>query len=497
MDQFYLFSGLQINESKTVTYTIGPCLDTDLKYYTEKRVNWTNDPVKILGIWFHTNENLCHKLNFMDKFKKIETILDLWKTRNLTLIGKITIINSLVASQFNFQLATLPTPSEHFFKEYKRIMLDFLWDSKPHKVRYNKIIQDYDKGRLKLIALQVRNIALKATWPVYFADRMVPWMYYEYPIQDNRIWQANIDNKHINRIALSKKVIGNVHYDIWKAWSKINFVVPETDEEIQMQKLWGNTFITRAGLPIFDKKLVNSQLTGVRDLIADDGEYKMYYQIDQIIRGEVDLMLFNSIKSAIPPVWKYSCRNNKNDEEHQPLWKIIQNKKALSKSFYWLEINEQLKEDETYIRWQTELKINLDVKGIFRQIFKTTIDVKLRTFHYKILNKVLTTNLQRSKYDNNVSAKCSFCDLSCETILHLFVECSKVKKLWKAFRKWFKWKFQEQIDITSVDIIFNNYHNSKKYNQMINFMILVLKRYVYVVKCKQETLNFIDYLILV
>ena len=89
IEEFYYFSGLQVNYQKTVAYQIGPYLRTNALYYSQKQVNWMNEPIKILGIWFHNNNETIQRLNFNDKLAKVHDILKLWSVRNLSLMEKL------------------------------------------------------------------------------------------------------------------------------------------------------------------------------------------------------------------------------------------------------------------------------------------------------------------------------------------------------------------------------------------------------------------------
>ena len=139
MESFRKFSGLEINYTKTVAFQIGPCRNSDVKYYTIKPLCWSMEPVKILGIYFHPDWRQMHRLNFDRTIDKIKSILESWSLRQLSLIGKITLINSLIINQLTFQFAALPTPDEEFFARCKRIILEFIWEGKPHKVRYEML----------------------------------------------------------------------------------------------------------------------------------------------------------------------------------------------------------------------------------------------------------------------------------------------------------------------------------------------------------------------
>ena len=200
--RFQQFSGLHVNFEKTKAFKLGPCRKQDFQFITKKVISWTEDPVKILGFWIHPDQQKMYELNYELSLKKAESTLKLWERRKLTLMGRICIINTLIASLFSHKLMTLPHPPEKFFIEFKRITLAFLWEGKAHKIRYEKLIQNYNKGGLKLIDLEAKAYALRAKWPLYFKDRQENWLYGVLKL-DHRIWQFNIEVKDVARICES------------------------------------------------------------------------------------------------------------------------------------------------------------------------------------------------------------------------------------------------------------------------------------------------------
>ena len=54
----------------------------------------TKNSVKILGIHFSYNKKIEIEENFIMLIKKIENVLKIWRIRNLTVQGKITIFKT-------------------------------------------------------------------------------------------------------------------------------------------------------------------------------------------------------------------------------------------------------------------------------------------------------------------------------------------------------------------------------------------------------------------
>ena len=79
------------------------------------------------------------------KLDKVRNVLSCWKYRRLTLIGKITVLKSLVASQLVYVLSPVQT-NEKVIKEVNKLFYSFLWNGKGDKIKRDIIINDYPNG---------------------------------------------------------------------------------------------------------------------------------------------------------------------------------------------------------------------------------------------------------------------------------------------------------------------------------------------------------------
>ena len=95
ISKFGICSGLVINFDKTEMFILGnsvlaPAQDQSIMNIDVKR------DVKILGVYFTYDRRLRHKLNIKEIIDAIKTKLQLWKWRNLTIIGRIQIVKTFV-----------------------------------------------------------------------------------------------------------------------------------------------------------------------------------------------------------------------------------------------------------------------------------------------------------------------------------------------------------------------------------------------------------------
>jgi hypothetical protein len=104
---FGSFSGLIMNKDKTEGLWIGK-----LKHCKDKvgGIKWTDKPVKTLRIYFGHDKEECERLNWENKIEKINNLLLLWTKRNLTILGKILIIKSLIVPIFTYVASACVVP---------------------------------------------------------------------------------------------------------------------------------------------------------------------------------------------------------------------------------------------------------------------------------------------------------------------------------------------------------------------------------------------------
>ena len=96
---FSNISGLKPNKTKCEIAGIGVLNGVQVALCGMKCVNLNNETVKILGVHFSYNKNLEQDKKFSDYILKIESILKLWRMRQLTLEGRITVFKSLAISK--------------------------------------------------------------------------------------------------------------------------------------------------------------------------------------------------------------------------------------------------------------------------------------------------------------------------------------------------------------------------------------------------------------
>ena len=94
------------------------------------------------------------QLNIADLTRKTQTLMQVWQARSLTPLRRIVIANMLVASTYVYKLLCLFTPHHTTLESIKKDRVDFIWNTKQHKIRYEILIKEINEGGLNLVDLE-------------------------------------------------------------------------------------------------------------------------------------------------------------------------------------------------------------------------------------------------------------------------------------------------------------------------------------------------------
>ena len=147
LDSFEKSSGAKVNKAKTYGLYTGPWRNKTPEFTA---IKWTKNNVKTLGI--HHGYNIDEDAIWLEKINKMKKCIKVWKSRNLTLVGKVLVIKTLLLSQIGFLTESLIIP-EKFFKEIDSLLWSFLWTSKQPLVSRNAKYLDKEMGGVNLTNL--------------------------------------------------------------------------------------------------------------------------------------------------------------------------------------------------------------------------------------------------------------------------------------------------------------------------------------------------------
>ena len=109
LGKFGDISGLKLNSKKTKALWIGSLKNNKSK---PLEINVSTDPIKILGTYISHDSDENNNLNFFLKIQKMKTKLNIWLSRDLTLMARTLLAKTLGISKLVNTASMLTVPQE-------------------------------------------------------------------------------------------------------------------------------------------------------------------------------------------------------------------------------------------------------------------------------------------------------------------------------------------------------------------------------------------------
>jgi hypothetical protein len=132
LKDFESCSSLKVNHQKTEAMWIGSARHNVCTPLDAIDVQWTKK-LKVLGIYFTYNDNEFYSLNYNDKLKSLERLINMWGQRDLSVIGKITIMKTFGFSKLFYTSTMIGMPLS-IQKKVNEMVFKFIWKG-PDKVK--------------------------------------------------------------------------------------------------------------------------------------------------------------------------------------------------------------------------------------------------------------------------------------------------------------------------------------------------------------------------
>ena len=124
-------------------------------------IDLCNEAIKILGTYFSYNRRIKEECNFLKTVSNVQSVLNLWQYRNLTLEGR-TVFKSLAISKIVFQALIAPVPT-HVIKALETIQTCFLWYKSNAKIKHKTLCKRYENGGLKNVDIRNKVNSLQSS----------------------------------------------------------------------------------------------------------------------------------------------------------------------------------------------------------------------------------------------------------------------------------------------------------------------------------------------
>lgn len=443
-------------------------------------MEWNPKHFKILGVWFTNDLRGCDKFNYKEKLNDIKKMTDAWLKRNITPLGRIAILKSLILSKLIHLWLLLPNPPGDFIDKLQKICYAFVWGDKKDKISRKVVHQRIAQGGLDVPNLNIFIQALKLKWIKLYSTSSHKWKnlaIHNYPF---------IENLH----AFGPSICEENHaqnpfwVEVFDAYKKLFYKIkPTIAEEILAEPICYNERIKVGKSVIKQKQWINRGIYCVGHFIKENGIFMTHEEFMSKYDININFLTYYGITNAMKVyIMKSNIKieNNRTNKKNLCTEKISLNVKGC-KHIYDILMSENIKPN-CCDKWDNKINCNTDWKMCFYNVKKIN-DVTLRWFQLRIIHRIIGTKIILKQMGLTNSENCNYCGNIKENIEHIFWDCSVSQTFWGSFTRMIKercnhahnLKITKSLAILGVD-------NNVKIDHVFYFILILAKKYMY--KCR-------------
>ena len=149
-------SGAKLNTSKSEAMWLGRWRCNGASPFG---LNWVTK-LRILGVHFSNGLVSVESENWRAKLDKLELVLNLWKQRDLSFLGRALIVNILGASRF-YHVAKIISPPNWVCERFDRLVWSFIWKGKMENVSRKRCCAPFELGGLNVVDFRTKCLSLR------------------------------------------------------------------------------------------------------------------------------------------------------------------------------------------------------------------------------------------------------------------------------------------------------------------------------------------------
>ena len=477
-------SGLLLNTRKTNSIWLGNRKGSPIRYMQHLNICWNPTIFKILGIWFSNDLSNCIEINYQDKMLEIKNMYRIWLKRQITPLGRIAILKSLILSKLVFLWMLLPNPPHNLIKEIQQGIFQFVWNSKYDRINRKTSVQNLSEGGIGIPNVFNYINALKMTWIKRLVTTQHKWK--------NIIMTSCPFVNGIESFGASfpQENMNNFWNDVFSSYSKFGckLKIDETTDFLS-EPIFYNANIKYDNKVLFVQDWFTNGVSKIGDLVDNNGNFLTFDAFCQKFNlNNIHFLLYFGVLNSIRSYMR-SCNIRLVDN-------VSSDKNIIMKSIYsclkgaklFYDILSSTSHNHGYCdKWNDKLNLNLDWKNIYKLVLNVK-EIKLRWFQLRLNSRILCTNITLKAMQIRQDDLCSFCNEEQESIEHVFTECEFVLIFWRQVKDVLVQNniLNNDFDIDSVLILFTYSRNQgKQMSKPLFYFLNVAKYFVYKSRCEE------------
>ena len=221
----------------------------------DKELVWPTNSIKYLGInmpLMQYDDLFLSKKNFGTIIDEMKTILNIWSSGSLTLLGKITVLKNLIIPKIIYKVSHLPIfLPDSFVNELNQILFRFIWGSKWEKISRLKLCCNIKEVGANMIDIKCHMLSIKLKWiqKLFDSNYVSAWKYIEKMcLKENLFFCILRSNLKMNNMLIKKLVVTK---NSKNSILTLKTILKTIDHHFDESYLWLNKLVKYQNKPIF------------------------------------------------------------------------------------------------------------------------------------------------------------------------------------------------------------------------------------------------------
>ena len=500
IEWFGSLSGLKLNKKKTKAMWIGTMKHNKSKILEFKS---TKDPIKVLGAFLSYNPDKNFELNFLSRFRRMKTKLNLWLSRDLTLYGNFLLAKALGVSQLIYIASMLSVP-ETLIKSVQTQLFSFLLNNKKDKIKRLVMYQPLANGGINFINFATMVKSLRLAW----ISRILS--------DTDDLWKA-IPNYFLSEYG-GLSFLLRCNYNLASINNSLPIFYRELLQYFKELKsvtqifscgefiLWNNEAITIENHSLYWKSWVERGIYFIQDILNSSGNFLTLDEFQTKFQIKTNFLQYFQLIAAIPSDLKKKAKSHAaptRDLLETTTISTFPGKTNLDLSVmgckdYYKLFNESCVIEPTGVKkWKDKFPNDfVDWSNKFLHIYRSSRDNKLRQFSFKLLHRTIVTKKKLNKFRLVNDAACTFCS-NPDSIEHTFLDCNVVTSFYSEAFSWFNQTYDTNIYLSNKQITLDDITPVTRLSDPIkcslHLFVLYLKRYIYTCKSFEKKPDLFEF----
>lgn len=445
VEMFGRVAGPKLNLNKTEGIWLGPYKHVHSIF---AGISFKEEPIRCLGIYVGHSKEACCERNWMAKVKKIQASLQVWKTRNLSLIGKVLLLKTLGLSQIAY-LASVVVCPDNIIKDIERLFYNFIWNGKD-RIKRMTLIADYECGGIKMPDIRSYIEALQAVWvPKIMKSKNETWAMLVKHVMERELGCGFEDiirtsvtsTKDCPILMALPEYIRYIILSFNKCKASVGWQRKKYLNSVMSSLVWGNENIKDKNKTLWYKEWIKAGFRYVKDFYDENGNFIKPENVYQRLSDKRNWICeYLILKKIINSTCKGMDTKGANYINIKPLDYLFHRNKAykicnlISRTVYWFLISDKCVANYMEKVWKNRFQCDPMSRALWNNIYNRKcfqmVERKIGMFNYKLLTNALPSPIRLSKWISNIAHNCEKCQIP-DNIEHFLFDCSEIKTLWK------------------------------------------------------------------